>query len=91
MLRPMARITTAAACLLLAGGPVFAATAINMESDARTITVMEGGSQYDLTVEPGDSVEFCRKGCFVTLPGGDRRALAGVETIEFSGGGIHIQ
>ena len=40
----------------------------------------------NLTLSPGDTVEFCPDGCFVTLPNGDREALTGAETLEIVNG-----
>ena len=68
------------------GGPAFAASAVNLDSEPRTLIVTEGGSKSELAVGAGETVEFCPSGCFVTLPNGDREALTGSETIEISGG-----
>ncbi len=71
--------------------PGLAASAVNLDSETRTLVVTEGGAQTELTLGAGESVEFCSGGCFVTLPNGDREALTGGETIEISGGAGRIK
>jgi hypothetical protein len=44
-----------------------------------------------MLVAPGETVDFCSGGCFVTFPNGDREALKGDETITISGGKATIQ
>lgn len=75
------------ALTLLAGaGGALAASAINLDGEVRTLLVTEGGSQRELVIAAGETVNFCSGGCFVTMPNGDREALTGAETIEISGG-----
>lgn len=76
----------AMATLPLMANAVMAASALNKDSETRTIVVTEGSSRTELPIAPGDSVEFCPDGCFVTMPNGDREALKGSETIEIVGG-----
>lgn len=64
----------------------FAASAVNRDSETRTLLVTEGGSQTELAIPAGQTVDFCPDGCFVTMPNGDREALSGSETVEISGG-----
>lgn len=82
----MKRVLVATALALALAGQGMAASAVNLDSEPRTLIVTEGGSQAELAVAPGETVEFCQSGCFVTLPNGDREALTGAETIEISGG-----
>ena len=56
------------------------------KDEGYVFVVTEGGSRGDLTLSPGDTVEFCPDGCFVTLPNGDREALTGAETLEIVNG-----
>lgn len=63
-----------------------AASAVNLDSEPRTLIVTEGGNRTELALAAGETVEFCPTGCFVTMPNGDREALTGSETIEISGG-----
>jgi hypothetical protein len=70
----------------MAAGASHAATAINMDSEPRTITVTEGGNRVEIVIPAGETAQFCPSGCFVTMPDGDRAALSGAETIEISGG-----
>ena len=78
-------------CLALAGlvamsGHGMAASAINLDSEPRTLIVTEGGDKSEIAIGAGDTVQFCPNGCFVTMPNGDREARNGSETIESSGG-----
>ena len=68
-----------------------AASAVNLDAEPRTLIVTEGGSKSELALAAGETVEFCPKGCFVTMPNGDREALTGTETIEISGGVARIK
>lgn len=80
-----------AVTVLAASGSVMAASAVNLDNEPRTLVVTEGGSKQDLALGPGETVEFCSGGCFVTMPNGDREALIGSETIEISGGVARIK
>jgi hypothetical protein len=81
----------AAAALLSAVASVEAASAVNLDSETRTLVVTEGGSRSELALAGGETAEFCPKGCFVTLPNGDLTPLTGSETVEISGGVAHIK
>jgi len=81
----------AAVAVLAASGSAFAASAVNKDSETRTLIVTEGGSKSELALAGGETVEFCPNGCFVTLPNGDLEALTGSETIEISGGVARIK
>ena len=82
----MLKSVVAAISLLAVGSTAYAASAVNLDSEPRTLIVTEGGSRSELSLAAGESVEFCSGGCFVTMPNGDREALTGSETIEISGG-----
>ncbi len=82
----MNRIGLVLIALVSASGSALAASAINLDPESRTIVVTEGSSRAELVLGPGESVEFCPSGCFVTLPNGDREVLTGAETLEISGG-----
>lgn len=82
----MLKSVVAAISLLAVGSTAYGASAINLDSEPRTLIVTEGGSKSELSLQAGESVEFCAGGCFVTMPNGDREALTGTETIEISGG-----
>ncbi|WP_087587072.1 hypothetical protein [Nitratireductor soli] len=90
-MKPMKNVLLMTAALLISGGVAMAASAVNRDSEPRTLVVTEGGSQSELVVGPSETVEFCNSGCFVTLPNGDREVLTGSETIEISGGRGRIQ
>jgi hypothetical protein len=82
-----------AAIVMLAAinGGAHAASAVNLDSEPRTLIVTEGDSKTELAIAGGETVEFCPTGCFVTLPNGDREALNGSETVEISGGQAKIK
>ncbi|QDZ03485.1 hypothetical protein FQ775_22755 [Nitratireductor mangrovi] len=82
----MKRAIMTAIAVVAASAPAFAASIVNRDSEPRTIIVTEGGSQSELALGAGETVQFCPSGCFVTMPNGDREALTGNETIEISGG-----
>lgn len=77
--------------LLCLAGVAHGASAVNMDSEPRTLIVTEGGARSELSIAAGETVEFCVSGCFVTLPNGDREALSGTETVEISGGVARIK
>ena len=81
----------AAVVLLSAAGAASGASAVNKDAETRTLIVTEGGGKSELTLAAGETVEFCPKGCFVTLPNGDLEALTGSETIEISGGVARVK
>jgi ferredoxin-like protein FixX len=82
----MKKILVAIIALPLTLNVAMAASALNKDKETRTIVVTEGSSRTEVPIAPGDSVEFCPSGCFVTMPNGDREALTGGETIEIIGG-----
>ena len=84
--KQMLKSVVAAAVLFAIGGTAFGASAVNLDSETRTLIVTEGGSKSELSVAGGETVEFCSTGCFVTMPNGDRQALTGTEIVEISGG-----
>ncbi|HEY6629997.1 MAG TPA: hypothetical protein VIZ90_00960 [Rhizobiaceae bacterium] len=77
--------------LLAGGASAQAASAVNLDSEPRTLVVTEGGSKSELAIGAGETVDFCATGCFVTLPNGDIEALSGSETVEISGGVARIK
>ncbi|GAA4115971.1 hypothetical protein GCM10023067_18210 [Aminobacter aganoensis] len=88
----MKRFLVAAGALFLAmSGAAHAASAVNLDTEPRTLIVTEGGSKTELALAAGETVEFCSNGCFVTMPNGDREALTGAETVEISGGVARIK
>ena len=62
------------------------ATLTNHDADPFMLIVTEDGTQVEMGVRQGESLEFCLEGCFVVLPNGNRAALTGDEIIEISGG-----
>lgn len=67
-------------------GGAFAAEITNNDSAPQTIVVTEGASKREVVVAPGETIDFCSSGCFVTFPNGDREALTGDEAIAISSG-----
>lgn len=62
--------------------PAIAATVTNRDDTVQTLIVTEGGQQVELSIGPGESIEICPSGCFVTMPNGDREVLTGSERLE---------
>lgn len=87
----MLKTLVATLALLAAGASAQAASAVNLDSEPRTLIVTEGGNKSELAIGAGETVDFCSSGCFVTLPNGDLEALTGGETIEISGGAARIK
>lgn len=87
----MKKFALAAFSMAFAVAPAFAASVVNSDNETRTLIVTEGADKSELAVAPGETVEFCGGGCFVTLPNGDREALTGTETIEIKGGAATIR
>ena len=87
----MSKLMLAAAAFLAFAGSAQGASAVNRDSETRTLIVTEGGNKSELALGAGETVDFCPNGCFVTLPNGDLEALTGAETIEISGGVAKIK
>jgi hypothetical protein len=87
----MWKVLVAAIAFLAVGGSAFAASAVNKDAETRTLIVTDDGGKTELALAAGETVEFCPKGCFVTLPNGDLEALTGSETVEISGGVARIK
>jgi hypothetical protein len=69
----------------LAASPGLAASLTNQDGETRTLVVTENGVKSELVIGAGETVSFCATGCFITLPSGDRAALAGTESVELVG------
>lgn len=82
----MLKVAVAAVAFFSIGASAYAASAVNLDSEPRTLIVTEDGNRQELAIGAGETVEFCANGCFVTMPNGDRQALTGGETVEISGG-----
>lgn len=87
----MLKTFVAILALVAAAASAQAASAVNRDSEPRTLIVTEGGSKSELAVGGNETVDFCPEGCFVTLPNGDIEALTGSETIEISNGVARIK
>lgn len=59
-----------------------ATTVTNLDNEAHTLVVTEGGQQVEVEISAGDTIEICPTGCFVVLPNGDRQVLTGTERLE---------
>jgi hypothetical protein len=80
--RRMNRVSIAFLAVLVATCAASAATLTNTDSESHTVVVTEGGVKNELAIAAGETVTFCNGGCFLTLPNGDRAALAGPENVE---------
>lgn len=87
----MLKTIVATLAVLAAAASAQAASAVNLDSEPRTLIVTEGGSKSELPIGAGETVDFCPSGCFVTMPNGDIEALTGSETVEISGGVARIK
>ena len=79
-------IMTVLAGVLAAPTAAFSATVTNRDDSAQMLVVSEGGSQREVSIGAGETIEICPQGCFVTMPNGDREVLTGPETLEIEGG-----
>ena len=82
----MKRLMVALVVLAGLSGAAAAASVTNGDGEAVMLKVTEGSQQSELAVGPGETIEFCASGCFVTMPNGDREALSGTEKVTISGG-----
>ena len=87
----MNKLAAATIILLASAGSAFSASVVNQESSMKVLVVTEGATKNQLVVGAGQTISFCKNGCFVTFPNGDREALTGSETIELSGGKVTIK
>jgi hypothetical protein len=76
---------------LAASDPAGAATIVNNDSQAYQLKITESGHQSEVGIAPGQSIEACASGCFLTLPNGDRETLSGSETVTIVGGKASIK
>jgi hypothetical protein len=76
----------AVSTLLVVAPLAHAATVTNADADVVTLVVTVDGDKRDVAVEAGQTIDICPTGCFLTLPNGDREALAGTETFEIRDG-----
>ena len=79
----MKKYLIAAALTVAFSAPAIASAASVTNSDdvAHTLVVTEGGSQVEVSIGPGETIEICPNGCFVTMPNGDREVLTGTESL----------
>lgn len=82
----MKSVLAVGTALFALSAPALAASAVNNDAEVRVLVVTEGSRQQELAIAPGQTVQFCPSGCFVTMPNGDRTVLGGGEAIEITGG-----
>lgn len=70
------------AALAATTGLLPAATITNLDSEPHRLVITEGGTQSELVIGAGETIEICPSGCFVVLPNGDREVLTGTETLQ---------
>jgi hypothetical protein len=87
----MNRVSVAIIAMLAATGAASGASLTNSDADSHTVIVTEGGVKNELAIASGETVTFCNGGCFLTLPNGDRAALAGGEVVEIVNGQAVIE
>jgi hypothetical protein len=86
----MKRFMIAATTLIAAQGGALAASVTNLDAVEHVLVVTEGGTQTEIPIAPGQTIEFCLEGCFVQMPNGDREALTGTETLEIEASRGHV-
>ncbi len=82
----MTLATIAAIAMMAVPAVSQAATIINNDGQAHSLTITEGGQTSDVAISGGQSIQTCAGGCFITFPNGDRETLSGSETVEINGG-----
>ncbi|GAB4356506.1 MAG: hypothetical protein Kow0026_16310 [Oricola sp.] len=82
----MKRVSVTVIAMLVATGAASGASLTNKDPDSHTVIVTEGGVKNEFAVASGETITFCDNGCFLTLPNGDRAALAGSENVEIVDG-----
>lgn len=60
----------------------YAAKVTNLDNVTHTLTITEGENKIELNIGPGETIDICPSGCFVTMPNGDREVLTGQETLQ---------
>ena len=86
----MVKLAGTAIVLMATAGAASAASLENKDGDTQTVTVTEDGVRNELAVTPGEVINFCAGGCFITMPNGDRAALSGNETVQIVDGAAII-
>ncbi len=76
---------------LAAGAEAGAATIVNKDAQPYLLKITESGHQSEVGIAPGQSVDACASGCFLTMPNGDRETLSGSESVEIVGGKASIK
>jgi hypothetical protein len=93
-MRPFITMKTAlSAIVILAASSVLAGAAglTNKDADDVTIVLTVEGIRGEVAIASNATVAECENGCFLTLPNGDRAALAGSETVSIVNGGLVIE
>ncbi|MCB1379772.1 MAG: hypothetical protein KDK89_15615 [Alphaproteobacteria bacterium] len=78
----MSMLRYAVMALILSAGAAHAASITNKDDKAQTLVITEDGAKSEIAVGPGETINACNGGCFITMPNGDREALSGGETLE---------
>lgn len=68
-----------------------AASVTNKDADAQVIVVVEGGRRAEIAIEAGATESICPRGCFITLPSGDRIGLNGDEDVDIQNGSATVR
>jgi len=80
------RLSVAVAAFLAITAGAGAASLTNKDTESYTVIVTEGGVKNELAITGGETLTFCNAGCFLTLPSGNKAALAGPESVEIING-----
>ena len=76
---------------LAAGAEAGAATIVNNDSQPYQLKITKSGRQSEVGIAPGQLIDACASGCFLTMPNGDRETLSGSETVTIVGGKASIK
>lgn len=80
------RLSAAVAAFLALTAGAGAAQLTNKDTESYTVIVTEDGVKNELAIAGGETLTFCNSGCFLTLPSGNKAALAGAEGVEIING-----
>ncbi|MCM2472101.1 hypothetical protein HGO38_01245 [Rhizobium sp. CG5] len=87
----MARLVLALLVAAATASGALAASITNAGEATVTLTIVEDGTKTNVAIDAGATEAMCPKGCFVTLPNGDRIGLVGNESVEIKNGAALIK
>ncbi|MGL2348973.1 hypothetical protein ACOWKN_02575 [Helicobacter pylori] len=70
---------------------VFAATVKNNGLTVQLFIVAEGSARSNISLDPGQMITVCTKGCFITFSNKDKFAIKADDTIEIDEGRVFFK